>query len=155
MAELTMRDIIMTPEFTKFTNTYNNSQMKIMNALASFNGDSSDAGKTLKRLRALSVEYIRQSPNDLLLVGGELLFKFAEDIANDNVDKLLNEDYTKFIFESVNEDGKKFIIDIITIIKNSWVNMKEKEQNLIRDQIKLMLGTYIEYNLFVQSKLQK
>lgn len=134
-----------TKEFYELTKKFNSAIRKIITKLTQFNGND----LVMKRLQRLSNIYIEEFPNDLLLTGGPMLFIYKEDILNNSVQKLLDEDYSKYIFSSVDNDGKKFIIDIINIIKNSWLSMKDDEQNYIRREIKNLLNIYVDYYIMV------
>ena len=129
------------PEFVDLTKKYNSDTMKIIRCLKNFNGNN----PVLNRLDGLSKEFIRSLPNDLLLLGGRLMFNYKDDINNNNVQTLLDEDYSKHIFDSVDGKGRKFIIDIISIIKSSWIGMNESEKEEIAGLIKSLLGYYLEY----------
>lgn len=85
---------------------------------------------------------------DLLIIKTCPMFlKFRSQIEADDVEYLLNYDYTKLIEEDAEDENKKLIIDLIMVTKEAWVKLDSKNQTIIKERIKLCLNLGLLYQL--------
>lgn len=76
-----------------------------------------------------------------------LFLKFQKEIENNEVEVLLNYDYTKLIEDDANDENKVLIMNIIKGTKEAWLKLKERHQNIIKERIKLCLTLSLLYKL--------
>lgn len=85
---------------------------------------------------------------DLLLSKTCPIFLIFENyINNDNVKFLLDFDYKSLIQDDAYDENKKLITDLIDAVKEAWVKLSEKNQNLIKQNIKICLTMSKIYSL--------
>lgn len=123
---------------------------RIITALNNHKPDDID----LARLKRLMGIFLNTNPNDLIVLSGPLIYTYRELIENDtneSIQKLLDEDYSKYIYQGTEEDSVNFILNLIEKIKESWKTMSTPEQNIIRSNIKKLLAEFCKYRELVYS----
>jgi len=77
---------------------------------------------------------------DMLLEKTCYLFKYFEkEINDDNVQYLFNYDYTKLIEDDAYDENKQLIMNLITGVKEAWLKLNAKNQEMIKRNIKMCL----------------
>lgn len=83
----------------------------------------------------------------LLLKTCPLFLKFRKEIEADEVEYLLNYDYTKLIEEDAEDENKQLIMNLIRATKEAWLKLDNKKQTIIKERIKLCLQLSLIYQL--------